>query len=274
MHGRRWLVAAVVLVLAGAVAWVALARPAARLTGTVTVVGSTTVTPVSELLAHRFMELNPGVRVTVQAGGSTPGIRAAQEGAADIGQSSRNLRPAEQALHQVIIARDGMPIIVHPTNPVSNLTLAQVRDIFAGRITNWKEVGGQDRPIIPVVRESGSGAFGAFLDKVMGDVPLTDRAITQNGQGAIVAAISTTPDAIGYVSIPALIPAVKAISIDGVMPTAANVLAGTYPISRPFIYVTRQEPAGVTKSFIDFVMGTEGQAIVRMVGLVSPVTPR
>ncbi|HAI21256.1 MAG TPA: phosphate-binding protein, partial [Clostridiales bacterium UBA8153] len=111
-------------------------------------------------------------------------------------------------------------------------------------------------------------------DKVMRDVPLTDRAITQNGQGAIVAAVSTTPDAIGYVSIPALIPAVKAVSIDGVLPTAASVLAGTYPISRPFIYVTRQAPAGLIKAFIDFVMGAEGQAIIRMVGLVSPVTPR
>jgi len=272
--GKKWLLPAiVVLLLAGGVAYV-VARPAPRLTGSVTVVGSTTVTPVSELLAHRFMELNPGVRVTVQAGGSTPGIRATLDGAADIGQSSRDLRPAEQVLHQILIARDGMPIIVHPTNPVTNLTLAQVRDIFAGRITNWREVGGQDRPIVPVVRESGSGAFGAFLDKVMRDVPLTDRAITQNGQGAIVAAVSTTPDAIGYVSIPALIPAVKAVSIDGVLPTAANVLAGTYPISRPFIYVTRQAPAGLIKAFIDFVMGAEGQAIIRMVGLVSPVTPR
>ncbi len=240
-----------------------------KLSGTITVAGSTSVQPIAEMLAEEFQAQNPGVRINVQGGGSSAGIKAAQTGAAQIGTSSRELKEDEKKnLHQALIARDGIAIVVHPENKVADLTVAQVQKIFAGKITNWKEVGGKDAPIRVVIREAGSGTRGAFEELVMGKVAVTDRTIVQGSTGAVRQTVSGDPNAIGYISFDALGKEVKSLKVEGVEPRAENVKNGKYKVARPFLILTKGAPAGIVKAFIDFVLSDEGQAIVAEEGLV------
>jgi len=234
------------------------------LSGTINIAGSTSVQPLSEDLADAFMKKNPGVKINVAGGGSSAGIKAAQDGAADIGASSRELKPEEKTgLTETVIAKDGIAIIVNPKNGVSELTLDQIKKIFAGEITNWKEVGGKDAPINVFTREEGSGTRGAFEEIVMGkDKKITGKAGVQNATGAVRTAVERDENAIGYISLGSLNEKVKAVTVDGVKPSEETVLNGTYKISRPFIYLTKGAPTGVVKAYIDFVLGPEGQKIV------------
>ncbi len=235
-----------------------------ELRGSITIAGSTSVQPVSEELAKAFMAKHPKVTVSVQAGGSGQGIKAAIDGIADIGASSRPLKDDEAAqVHQTQICSDGIAVIVHPSNEVSGLTLEQVKRIYAGEITNWKEVGGRDKAIAVVTREEGSGTRGAFEEMVMGkEARISVRAIVQPSSGGVKAAVAGNPNAIGYTSIGYLDTTVKTVEVDGVAPTAENIRNGTYKISRPFLYLTRGEPSGLVKEYIDFCLGPEGQEIV------------
>ncbi len=234
------------------------------LSGSIIVAGSTSVQPVSELLAEAFMAKHKQVNVVVQGGGSSAGIRSAVDGVADIGSSSRNLKEKEkgQGLEVFVIAKDGIAVIVHPSNEVAELTLEQIKGIFAGEITNWKDVGGADEKIMAVTREEGSGTRGAFEDIVMDDTLISDGAIVQPSTGAVSTTVAGDPKAIGYISLAALSAEVKAVQVEGVDATAENILADTYKIARPFIYVTMGEPTGLAKEFIDFVLSSEGQAVV------------
>ncbi|MDH7479214.1 MAG: phosphate ABC transporter substrate-binding protein [Syntrophomonadaceae bacterium] len=236
----------------------------------VTVAGSTSVQPFSELLAERFMAGHPDIRVEVQGGGSSAGIKAAQEGAAQIGASSRELKPEEKAnLKEFIIAKDGIAVVVNPANPLANLGLDEVKKIFAGQVTNFQQVGGPDQEIAVITREAGSGTRGAFEELVMGkDTPITTRAIVQNSTGAVRTAVAADPRAIGYVSVASVDQGVKVVKVDGVEPVTANISSGTYKISRPFIYLTRGEPTGAARAFIDYVLSAEGQALLEKEGLV------
>lgn len=235
-------------------------------TTTITAAGSTSVQPLSEELAKAFMAKNENVVVNVQGGGSSQGVKAAAEGVAEIGAASRNLKEKEEAfgltVHQV--ALDGIAIVVNPANEaLSDLTLDQVKQIFAGEVTNWKDVGGIDGEIRVVTRESGSGTRGAFEDMVMGDeTKIFDKAITQNSNGGVRTAVANDEAAIGYVSFGYINDEVKSIYIEGVEATMDNVLNGSYKVSRPFNYMTDGEPQGATKDFIDFVLSSEGQEIV------------
>ncbi|MGE5578001.1 MAG: phosphate ABC transporter substrate-binding protein [Syntrophothermus sp.] len=240
-----------------------------KLSGTITVAGSTSVQPIAEMLAEEFQAQNPGVRINVQGGGSSAGVKAAQTGAAQIGTSSRELKEDEKKnLYQALIARDGIAIVVHPENKVADLTVAQVQKIFAGKITNWKEVGGKDAPIRVIIREAGSGTRGAFEELVMGKVAVTDRAIVQGSTGAVRQTVSGDPNAIGYISFDALGKEVKSLKVEGVEPRAENVKNGKYKVARPFLFLTKGAPAGIVKAFIDFVLSDGGQAIVAEEGLV------
>lgn len=243
-----------------------------ELTGTFTVAGSTSVAPLSEELVSAFMEKHPGVTIHVQGGGSSAGVRAANEGVAEIGSSSRNLREAEQGLGLVEhkIAVDGIAIAVNQANEVADLSVEQVRQIFAGEITNWQEVGGIDAVINVVSREEGSGTRGAFTDMVMEyrdaagekqEADLTADAAIQPASGAVRTTVVGDENAIGYLSLGYLDGSVKTLKVDGVEPTAANILAGDYEISRPFLYLTKGAPEGVVKAYIDWVMSA-GQEIV------------
>jgi phosphate transport system substrate-binding protein len=238
------------------------------LTGDITVAGSTAVHPIAQVLAERFSELNPQVRINVQAGGSSAGIRAAREGGADIGMSSRPLKPEEKGLHEMVIAWDGIVPIVHPANPVKDITLVQFREIFAGRLTNWSQLGGPNRPILVVTREEGSGTRGAFEDMVMDDNPITDQAIVQNHNGGVRTTVAGDPAAIGYLSLGAVTPEVAVMRVDGVVPSVQAIQAGQYAVTRPFLFLTRQTPEGVTAAFVEFVLSAEGQAIVAEEGYI------
>ncbi|MCL4440725.1 MAG: phosphate ABC transporter substrate-binding protein [Firmicutes bacterium] len=236
------------------------------LSGSIIVAGSTSVQPLSEELAKAFMTKNPGVTVNVQGGGSSAGVKAANEGAAQIGATSRDLKEEEKGLGltETKIALDGIAVVVNSKNQVAELTMEQVKGIFSGKITNWKEVGGKDAAISVVNREEGSGTRGAFEELVLGkDTKFTDKALTQPSTGAVRTTVAGDENAVGYVSIGALSEEVKAVKVDGAEATIDNVKSGSFKIFRPFLYLTKGEMNEVTKAYIDFVMGEEGQKIVK-----------
>ncbi len=231
----------------------------------ITIAGSTSVQPLSDELAKAFQEKNPNVTVNVQGGGSSQGVKAASEGICEIGASSRKLKDSEGSLglvtHQIAI--DGIAVVVNPKNALTDLTADQAKKIFAGEITNWKEVGGADAAINVVTREAGSGTRGAFEEMVMGEeAKITDKAVTQASNGSVRQTVAGDANAIGYLSLGFLNEEVKGVKYDGVEPTVDNVKAGTYKVSRPFLYLTKGEPSGAAKDYIDFVLGPDGQKIV------------
>jgi len=233
------------------------------LTGRISVGGSTTVHVVAVPLAERFMEKHPGVVVETHSVGSTAGIVGAREGTFDIGMSSRLLRGEEPTwVKEFAIWRDGLVPIVHPDNPVRNLTLEQLAGIFTGQITNWQEVGGRNQRITVIIREEGSGARASFEDLVHEDVDPAPTVILV-GTGGMRAGVAGDPAAISYVSIPAVDETVRALTVDGVEATIAAVEAGEWPISQTYLFLTRGEPSPLAQEFINFVLGEEGQAILR-----------
>lgn len=235
-----------------------------ELSGSIEIAGSTSVQPLSEELAQAFMEKYPEVRISVAGGGSGAGIKAAQNGTADIGACSRELKPEEKGtVKETLIAKDGIAVIVNSSNPISDISMDDVRKIFSGEITSWKDLGGEDAPITVIIREDGSGTRGAFQEIVLGkDGDFTDKAIIQNSTGALRTAVAKDPNAIGFISLGALNSDVKALKIDGVQISKENILNDSYKIARPFLYLTKDDPQGLVKSFIDFVLSPEGQEIV------------
>ncbi|HEC34832.1 MAG TPA: phosphate ABC transporter substrate-binding protein [Chloroflexi bacterium] len=244
------------------------------LSGQITEAGSTTVQPLAEKLAEAFSAQHPEVEITVQGGGSSVGVKSAAEGTVDVGAASREIKDSEmQEFPDLVvhtIARDGIAIVAHPDVAVDGLTKDEVKDIFAGEITNWSEVGGPDKPIVVVSREEGSGTRAAFEEMVMGKEgpPIVDTAILQPSNGAVRTTVATTPDSIGFLSFGYLDESVKALAIDGVEPTEANAASGDYPIVRPLNLLTKGEPSGVVKAWLDFILGDEGQQIVADEGYI------
>lgn len=238
-------------------------QAAQELSGTLTVAGSTSVQPFSEVLAEKFREKNPRVQINVQGGGSSQGIEAAKSGTADIGSSSRELKEEEKpGLVENKIALDGIAIIVNTANKTDELKMEEVKNIYLGNIKNWKEIGGEDAAITVVCREAGSGTRGAFEDIVMEKQPITDKVIVQNSTGAVRTTVAGDPKAIGFVSLASLNKDVKGLKIDGVEPSVENVKNGSYIISRPFLYLTKDQPSGLAKAFIDYVLSAEGQQVL------------
>ncbi len=239
---------------------------------TLRIVGSTSVFPFVEMVAEAYREVRPDVVVDVQAGGSTVGIVSAKDGICDIGTSSRNLREGEEeGLTRIEIARDGIAVIVHPSNTIGELTREQIRDIYAGEVTNWSQVGGKDASIAFVTREEGSGTRGAFEEIVMEKTRINAAGLVQDSNGSVREAVATSPDAIGYISLALVNEKVKALAVDGVAPTHEDLANGTYKVVRPFLFVVKGEPAGEAKAFIDFVLGEDGQKVLREEGLLSPL---
>jgi phosphate transport system substrate-binding protein len=235
----------------------------------IVVAGSTSVQPYAEVLAEEYMLLNSGTEIDIQGGGSSAGITAAQSGIADIGMSSRSLKDEEAGLWYVEIARDGLAVVVNPANPVQDLTLEQVRGIYAETITTWNEVGGSNEKIHVIAREEGSGTRSAFTDLVMGKTTeITPRAIVQDSNGAVRQLVADDPNAIGFISLGLVNDKVKALELGGIAATRENVENGSYELSRPFLFVSAAEPDGITKAFIDFVLSEEGQKILMNEGLI------
>ncbi len=244
---------------------------APALSGTVEIAGSTSVQPLVEDLAKAFSAKYPDVKINIQGGGSSVGVSSAADGTADIGNVSRALKDAEKAeLKDYTIALDGITVAVNPKNPVSALTAEQVTRIFKGEIKNWKEVGGADQPIIVIIREASSGTRDGFQEffklqeKVDGKLTefVTEDSVQTNDNGSMMTNIAGKEGAIGYCSLGSANGTVKLLSVDGVAPTEATILDGTYKYQRPFVMATKGEAQGLAKAFIEWVMGDEGKAIV------------
>jgi len=235
---------------------------------TVAVIGSTSVQPFAEMLAEEFNRSNLGVRVEVQGGGSTAGILAVTNGIADIGMCSRSLKPEETGFTTITIARDGIAIVVNLANKVNGLTRQQVRDIFAARTTNWKDVGGDDKAIRVITRQEGSGTREAFAHLVMGGEHIAASALTRESNSAVKELVKNDPGAIGYMSLGLVHEELKALVVDGVKPEAENVLSGKYPLVRPFLFLVKGKPGEAAQKFIDFVLSPPAQAMLEKEGLV------
>lgn len=232
------------------------------------VAGSTSIQPFADKWAEVFMEKRPGEIVDVQGGGSSAGIQAVLTGAAQIGMSSRELKGDEKKLYQIEVAHDGLAIIVHPNNPLDNITIEQVKSIFLGEITTWETLNGQKKAITVVVREEGSGTRGAFQELVMGKSRITKKAIVQDSNGTVREIVSRDPNAIGFISLGLVNESVKALALNGVKPTEEAILNKEYKLVRPFLFLTRETPSGLAKEFIDFVLSEEIQELVHKEGLI------
>jgi phosphate transport system substrate-binding protein len=280
----KWLTGAFLLLLAALAAWIALGgRSDSR--HMVSVEGSTSIAPFAEMLAQSFHGRQKDIRVEIQAIGSTAGIQTVLNGVADVGMCSRSLHKAEleQGLTPIVIARDGLAVVVHKDNPVSALTRDQIRDIYAGDITDWQQVGGKAGAIHLITREEGSGTREAFTKLVMEAPPATSRpaagkaepiristsALTQESNGAVKELVKNDVNAIGYMSLGLVKGELKMLRVDGVEPTAEEVLAGRYALVRPFLYVVRGQVSQDAQAFIDFTLSPEGQKILTTEGLVS-----
>lgn len=239
--------------------------------GTVTLAGSTSVQPLAEELGTFYMEVNGDARIEVAGGGSGAGVKAAQSGTADIGMASRALKAEETGIEAIAIAIDGIAVVVNKDNAANDLTKDQIKDIFNGKIKNWKEVGGNDANIVVVNREEGSGTRDAFKELVLGEEEFVAEAIIQNSTGAVREAVSQDINAIGYISLGGLNDTVHAVKVDGVEATEETIKQGNYPISRPFNFLLNEgtESTEITQAFIDYVLSPEGQAVVADHGYVT-----
>lgn len=225
--------------------------------------GSSTVAPLAAEIGKRFEALHPNVRVDVQTGGSSRGVNDARSGLADIGMASRALKPDEAELKSFTIALDGICIIVNPANPLATLDKRQIIDIFTGKVTNWKELGGNDAPITVVNKAEGRSTLELFLHYF--DLKNTDIqaqvVIGDNQQG--IKTVAGNPDAVGYVSVGAAeyeaghAAAIKLLPLDGIAASVENVRNGGFPLSRPLNLVTKTELGGIAKTFIDFASSAE-----------------
>ena len=236
-----------------------------RSSASLIIAGSTSVQPFAEVLAEAYMILHPGITIDIQGGGSAAGIMATQSG---IGMSSRVLAGNETSLWSVEIARDGIAIIIYPDNPIINLTLPQVRDIYSGKITDWSQIGGKKSEIHVFTREDGSGTRSSFESLVMGKTEIMARAMVQDSNGAIRQLVGDDPYAIGFISLGLVDKTVKAVELDGVIPSREHVIDDTYNLSRPFLFLTLKEPTGLAKDFIDFTLSDKGKQILYDQGLV------
>lgn len=243
------------------------------LSGSISMVGSTSMEKLANALSEAFMEEYPDVTVTAEFVGSGAGIEAVTNGTADIGNSSRSLKDEEKAAGVVenVVAIDGIAVCVDPANEVADLTKEQLTNIYNGTVTNWKEVGGADESIIVIGREAGSGTRGAF-EELVDLVDGCKYANELDSTGAVIAKVASTPGAIGYASLDALDDSVKALSLEGVEATAENIKAGNYFLSRPFVMATKgeiSEQNDLVQAWFDFVLGDEGQQVASEVGLIT-----
>ena len=244
---------------------------AAKLSGTVATDGSTSMEKVIGALGEAFMEANPDTTFTYNPTGSGSGIQAVQEGRCDIGLSSRALKDAEKeaGLTETVLAYDGIAMIVNPANPVEDLSLEQIADIYTGKITNWSEVGGNDSQIVLIGREAGSGTRGGF-EEIVGVVDACQYRQELTSTGDVITTVAQNPDAIGYASLAAVKDTVKALKVAGVTPTEATVKDGTYTIQRPFVLATKtgEKLNDVAQAFFDYATSADVGEIIAAAGAV------
>ena len=245
---------------------------AADLSGSISMVGSTSMEKFATALSEIFMEKYPNVTVQAEFVGSGAGVEAVNNGSADIGNSSRNLKDEEKAngIAENIVAIDGIAVVIDPANAVEDLTKDQLTSIYNGTITNWKDAGGADQPIVVIGRESGSGTRSAF-EEILDVADACKYSNELDSTGAVMAKVASTPGSIGYVSLDVLDDTVKTLKLDGTEATADNIKAGTYFLSRPFVMATKgeiSEQNDLVKALFDYIYSDEGTELVKSVGLI------
>jgi phosphate transport system substrate-binding protein len=249
--------------------------------GRLSLQGSTTVLPIAQVAAEEFMDLAdigllPEADITVRGGGSGVGIAALLDGTIDIADASRPIKSKEvekakaKGIEAVgtVIAKDGIAVVVHPSNPLKELTLEEVKAIFTGKINRWSEVGGETKQIVVISRDTASGTFETFNTLALKKEKVRDDALMLASNKAVATTVAKTPGAIGYIGLGYLSEEVKALVIDGVEASKKTVVSGEYKLSRPLFMYTNGNPKGLAKKFIDFVLSLSGQRIVEDVGYV------
>ena len=242
------------------------------ISGTVSTDGSTSMEKVIGALSESFMAQNGDVTVNYNPTGSGSGITAVQEGTCDIGLSSRALKDEEKSagLKETVLAYDGIAIIVHPDNPVSDLTLEQIAKLYTGEITNWKDVGGNDAEVVLIGREAASGTRDGF-ESITGTKDTCQYRQELTSTGDVITAVSQNPDAIGYASLASVKDSVKALSAGGVTPSEDTVKDGSYPVQRPFVLVTVEgkELSPAAQAFFDYALSSDAAGIIAKAGAVA-----
>jgi phosphate transport system substrate-binding protein len=244
--------------------------------GNISINGSTTVLPIAQKVAESFMKEHPDVKISISGGGSGNGIKALIDKTTDIANSSRTIKPeeAEQAKAkganpvEFIVAYDCIVPVVHAQNPLANITLDQLKAMYKGKIKNWKEVGGPDKPIVIISRDTSSGTYEVWEEIVMKKERVFPGALLQASNGAIVQAVSKNPNAIGYIGVGYADKSVKLLSVSGIVGSKETTLNKSFPISRPLYMYTPAQPAGDVKNFLDFVLSDKGQKLVEEEGFI------
>lgn len=254
---------------AGTSASEASSTAAEELSGTLSMNGSTSMEKVIKAVNGAFMEKNKGVTVNLNLTGSGTGIQEASEGKCDIGNSSRKLKDEEaEKLDATVVGLDGIALVVNPANKLEDITLQDLAKVYSGEITNWKELGGDDKSIVVIGREDGSGTRDGFESIVMGDKE-PKYAQELESTGSVINAVATTDGAIGYASLANVDETVKALKVGGVEATEENVKSGAYKVQRPFICATlKSSDNKLVKAYLDFILSEEGQALVLAQGAV------
>ncbi len=244
----------------------------AEISGSVSTDGSTSMQKVINTLGEAFMNENKNITFTYNPTGSGSGIKAVQEGRCDIGLSSRALKAEEKeaGLQETVLAYDGIAIIVNPENPVSDLTIEQIADIYTGKITNWKDLGGNDAEIVLIGREAGSGTRDGF-ETITGTTDSCQYRQELTSTGDVITTVAQNPDAIGYASLASIKDTVKALSVGGVVPTEDTVKDGSYAIQRPFVLVTVEGKAlsDSAQKFFDYITSSEATSLISAAGAVA-----
>lgn len=249
------------------------AEAAAGLSGSITLAGSTSMEKFANALAEAFMEKYPDVTVQAEFTGSSAGVEAVLGGQSDVGNSSRKLKDEEKEKGAVenIVAIDGIAVITDPANTAADLTKEQLINIYNGTITNWKDAGGSDQPIVVIGREAGSGTRGAF-EEILKLEDACKYANELDSTGAVMAKVASTPGAIGYVSLDVIDDTVKLLTLNGVEANEENIKTGDYFLSRPFVMATNGEISAqndLVKALFDYVYSAEGDELVKSVGLIT-----
>lgn len=251
----------------------AASEASADLSGSITMAGSTSMEKLANAVAEAFMEKYPNVTVNAEFTGSSAGIESLLSGSTDIGNSSRALEDSEKQNGAVenIVAIDGIAVVVNPNTKVENLTKEQLSQIYTGEITDWADVDGDSAPIVVIGREAGSGTRGAF-EELLDVADKCAYASELDSTGAVMAKVASTPGSIGYVSLDVLDDTVKALKLEGVEPTAENIKAGNYFLSRPFVMATKgeiSEQSETVQALFDYLSSAEGKDLISSVGLIT-----
>ena len=245
--------------------------------GNIVIKGSTTVLPIAQKVAEAYMKQNPDVKISISGGGSGNGIKAIIDGSTDIADSSRFIKDKEVKLANekgrypvpFAVAYDCIIPVVHPSNPLKNISLAQLKAVYKGEYKNWKELGGDDRKIVVVSRDTSSGTYEVWEEKVMEKERVYPGALLQASNGAVAQAVSKNKNAIGYIGLGYLDESVNALTIDGIKGSEETTLNGLFPVSRPLYMFTNGWPKGDTLNFINFVLHPQkGQKYVKEAGFV------